>query len=675
VAQKLTTCTFCGTGCGLYLETSDGRLAGAYPSLSHPANRGRLCVRGWHVHEVASAPDRLRTPLLRRNGRFEEASWDEALGFIADRLREIRALHGPDAVGFINSPRCSNEEAYLLQKFARTVIGTNNVDHGTGVYCHNSINVLLEMLGVAASTNSLADLQQSEVILVDGVVLAARLPVVAGAVLRAKLGGAKLIVMGTRQHRIAQAADYFLQVLPGTEAMLYGAMAKVIVDRALMDSGFIQRNCREYESFLSAIRLYDVAEAAECCGVSADAIEAAAQMYARARRAAILYPTGIDSHTRDNVRAIVNLALLTGNLGKPGAGIFALTEHNNLQGVCDVGMLPDRLPGYRPVADGNARAEVESLWHSAIPPSPGINARAMLEKGRSGGLRALWLGRCDPVSTAFFGDPAKALAALELVVVQHVFMTGTAQYAHVILPTTFFGEEQVSFTSTERRIQLAEKAVEAAPGPAPAWQQITWLARLMGAGWAYGSAAEVMDEIAAVVPFYSGVSYSRLATDFGRQWPCTRERARGTPVLFTDDSGSNAFRFASVPKPVIVPAPPEFPLVLILGQSLYYWHRSVLLQHSETLRREHRILLLDYPEGFIEVNPEDARPLNIRDGQKVRLVAADGAVAHSTARVTDEVRKGTVCVPYFLREVEREILGSAGEGSALAWIRIEKEAA
>src|SRR5271157_235541 len=231
VAQKRTTCTFCGVGCGLYLETSGNQIVGAYPSVSHPTNAGRLCVRGWHVHEVASSPDRLKKPLLKKNGRFQEVTWEEALGFIATRLKEIRGQHGPDALAFLNSPRCSNEEAYLLQKLARAVIGTNNVDHGTGVYCNNSIDVLLEMIGVPATTNSVEELAVSDVIVVDSVDLARQLPTIGGVVIRAKLNGAKLVVIDTRRHRVAESADIFLQIKPGTKTFLYGAMAKVIQDR------------------------------------------------------------------------------------------------------------------------------------------------------------------------------------------------------------------------------------------------------------------------------------------------------------------------------------------------------------------------------------------------------------------------------------------------------------
>jgi len=675
MAHKLTTCTFCGVGCGLYLETAENRVVGVYPSMSHPTNAGRICVRGWNVHEVASSPDRLRSPLLRKNGQFQEVSWEEALVFIATRFREIRARFGPDAFAFFNAPRCSNEETYLLQKLARAVIGTNNVDHGTGVYCNNSINVLLDMIGVPATTNSLGELARSEVIIVDGVDLARQLPTVGGCVIRAKLNGAKLVVIATRRHRVAESADLFLQLKPGTEILLYGAMAKVIVDRGLMNLPFIRARCRGYEEFLERVRDFDLLFAAEGCGVPAEMIEAAALAYARARSAALLYSTGMEARDAESIQALVNLALLTGHLGKEGAGLFALNEQNNLQGVCDMGMLPDRLPGYRPVASPAARAAVESVWKRPLPETPGLAARALLTNQGQGKVKAYWLCRYDPVSTAFFGDAADSLQQADLVVIQHLFMTGTAQYAHVILPTTAFGEERVSFTSTERRIQLAEQVIEPPPGPLPAWEQLTRLARALGADWTYQSAGDVMDEIGRVVPFYSGAGYDNLAREYGRQWPCTNDRPLGTRILFSEDLSERPFKFVPVPRPAqAAAAPKDYPLTLVFGHSLYYWHQNVLIKHSETLKREYRILLLDYPDGFVEINSDDARQLGVRDGAKIRLRAPSGS-AVSTARVTPEVRRGTIYVPYFVREVERQIVGSAEDGNQPVHVRVEKEAA
>jgi predicted molibdopterin-dependent oxidoreductase YjgC len=673
--HKLTTCTFCGVGCGLYLETQGNQVVGVYPSVSHPTNQGRICVRGWHVHEIASSPDRLKHPLLRKNGQFEEVPWDEALGFIATRLTEIRAQHGPDSLAFLNSPRCSNEESYLLQKFARAVIGTNNVHHGTGAYSNNSINVLLDMIGVPACTNSIAELSQSEVIIVDGVDLARRLPTIGGAVIRAKLNGARLIVIGTRRHRVAENADLFLQIKPGTETLLYGAIAKVIVDRGLAKLAFIKAHCRDYTAFLAQVLEYDLLRVAEACGVSPDLIEAAALTYGQARSAALLFSSSMEDRTRDSIRAVVNLVLLTGNLGKPGAGLFALTEQNNLQGVCDLGMIPDRLPGYQRVEDATARAAMDAIWKARIPATPGLGSRPILTNRGQGQVRGLWLSRYDPVNTAFLGDVAAELRQLDLLVVQHLFMNDTAQYAHVVLPTTAFGEEEVTFTSTDRRIQLAERVVDPPAGLTSAWEQIVDVARRMGADWNYRSASEVMEEIAAVVPSYSGVTYQNLARDYGRQWPCTKDRPLGTRFLFGENNGWEPFKFVPIPKPAQpAPAAKEFPLTLVFGNSLYYWNQNVLVRHSETLKREYRILMLDYPQGFVELNSDDAKQLGIRDGKKIRLRAANSS-STATARVTSEVMSGTIFVPHFMREVERQILGATGDSRRLVPVRVEKETA
>jgi predicted molibdopterin-dependent oxidoreductase YjgC len=674
MAHRLTTCTFCGVGCGLYLETTGNRVVGVSPSMSHPANEGRICVRGWHVHEIIDAPDRLKRPLLRKNGVLQEASWDEAFDFIVTRLKEIRDRHGSDSIAFLNSPRCSNEESYLLQKLARAVFKTNNVDHGAGVYSNYSLNVLLKMLGVPAATNSIRELGRSDVIIVDGVDLGRQLPTIGGAVIRAKLKGAKLIVVDTRRHRVAENADIFLQHRPGTETLLYGAMAKVIVDHGLMDLPFIKARCRAYESFLAAVDGYDLLAIAGICGVPAEQIESAALSYARAGSAAILYSTGIEAGDAESIEAMVNLCLLCGQLGREGSGIFSLTEHNNLQGVCDMGMLPDRLPGYGAVSNDAARREIESIWNARLPAGRGMTAKWALSHRGNGIVRAVWLCRYDPVSTAFISEAARSLEKCDLVVMQHLFLTPTAKYAHVVLPTTVFGEERVTFTSTERRIQLAEKVIEPPGDIEPAWRQLTRVAQAMGAEWKYDSPADVMDEIGRVVPFYSGANYDNLGRDYGRQWPCTREHPMGTQFLFAPGHPLQTFTFVPIekgPQPVITSE--EYPFTLVFGHSLYYWHQNVLIRHSETLRREYRMLLLDYPEGFVEINTDDATRFNIRDGEKIRLRTTRGT-STTAARVTREVLSGTVYVPYFVSQVMQQLQGVPEKGVQLLPVRVERDA-
>jgi formate dehydrogenase major subunit len=642
--------------------------------MSHPANEGKICVRGWNVHEIISSPDRLKKPLIKKNGQFQEATWDEALGFIVSRMQEIRGKHGPDSMAFFSSPRCSNEEAYLLQKLARAVIKTNNVDHGAGVYSNYSLNILLKMLGVPATTNSIHELYKSEVIIVDGVDLGRQLPTIGGTVIRAKLNGAKLIVIDTRRHRVAESADLFLQLKPGTETLLYCAMAKVIIDHGLMDLPFIKARCQGYEAFLAKVSNYDLVAAADICGVPAEDIENAALAYVRAKTASILYSTGIESGDPESVEAMVNLALLSGQIGKEGAGIFALTEHNNLQGVCDMGMLPDRLPGYNSVLDDNARRAVEKIWKTDIPSEPGMTARWALTHRGKGKMHALWLSRYDPVSTAFIREAVESITECELVVMQHLFLTETAKYAHVILPTTVYGEEEVTFTNTERRIQIAEKVIDPPQGINTAWQQITQVARAMGADWKYNSSADVMDEIGQVVPFYSGARYDNLAQAYGRQWPCTKERPLGTQFLFAEASEASPFQFAAVERrPKAVTPDKEFPLVLVFGHSLYYWNRNVLINHSETLKREYRMLLLDYPEGFVEINTEDAKQFGVRDGQKVRIRSAVGS-GLIAAKVTREVRRGTVFVPYFVSQIQQQICCLHDHDCQIVPVCVEKEA-
>ena len=671
-AHKLTTCTFCGVGCGIYLESAGGAITGAYPSMSHPANQGRICVRGWHVHEVASSPDRLRKPLIRRNGALEPASWKDAYDFVAERLTAVKAKHGPEAIGFVTSPRCSNEEAYLLQRLARSVIGTNNVVHGLGLYRQTSIHVLRDMLGIPAATSSISELAKSDVIVVDGIDLGKQLPTIGGWVIRAKLAGAKLIATGNRGHRVAEHADHFLQIRPNTDVLLYGAMAKVVVDRGLMNVPFVQAHCRDYEKFLLAIQDFDVLWAAAECGVSPEAIEEAALTYARAKSAMILYSTGVEARGAEAVQAIVNLALLTGNVGKAGAGIMPLAEHNNLQGGCDMGMLPDFFPGYVPVENDAERRRLGALWHAELPAKPGVDLGAAL--GVNGGaIRALWLDQHDPLRRGAEVD-AEMLAKLDFLVTQQMFTTEVSQYAHVMLPVVAFGEEQVTYTSTERRIQLTARAVEPAGGVVPAWLQIVRVAQRMGAAWEYESSAEVMAEIGQAVPAYAAASYENLSREYGRQWPCTMDRPLGAQILFESALPAKGFRFAAIERPAAPPRPPaEYPFVVVLGRSLYYWHRDVLVQHSETLKREYGMLLLDYPEGFVEINTEDAARMKIRDGARIRLVTAHGS-GETLARLTGEVKSGSVFVPFFLQEMTRALTSGnhvEGDGQHPLFVRVE----
>jgi predicted molibdopterin-dependent oxidoreductase YjgC len=653
------------------LETRCGEITGVYPSMSHPANDGRICVRGWHVHEVASSPDRLRTPLIRKNGALVPATFDQAFDLIAKRLSEIKKQYGPDSLGFLDSARCGNEDGYLLQKFARAVIGTNNIDQGTSFYRTATIEVLRSMLGVAAATNPISDIFSSKAIILNTIDIGQQLPTIGGHIIRAKLGGAKLIVVGERRHRLTEHADIFLNIKPGTEGYLYAAMAKIIIDRGSIDLEFIRSRCKNYEEFLKNIQSFDLLFAARHCDINAALIEQAALMYADNTPGLLLFAAGAEDIGKDALSSMVNLVLLTGNIGKPGAGIIPLAEHNNTQGGCDMGVIPHLLPGYVQIADTVKRASLETCWNASIPQKPGLDSSGMF--GSASPLKALWLDRHNPVVSSSYHDAGEALEKMDFVVLQNLFLTKTADHADVVLPVSAYGEEDVTFTSTERRIQHAVKAIEPSKGLTSAWEQVTAVANRMGAAWSYTSTQDVLREIALVVPDYSGVTLENLSHDYGRQWPCTLDKPLGTPRLFSKPEAGHSFFFASVHyAPQKETFDKDFPFVLSFGHSLYYWNQNTLIRHSETLKREYGILLLDYPEGFVEINDEDAKKLTLRDGQAINLVSA-GGVAKTHARITPEVRRGAIFVPFFIQDVMRSIGRESPKGLAIkTCVRIEK---
>ena len=669
--HHLSTCNFCGVGCGIYIETRDGEVAGVYPSMSHPANKGRICVRGWHVHEIASSADRLRQPLVRKKGALVPVSFDEAYDTIAKRLSEIKDRSGPDAIGLLDSARCANEDAYLLQKFGRAIIGTNNIGQGTNFYHGTTIEVLRKMLGIPAASNPIADIFSSKVIILNEIDIGQQLPTIGGTIIRAHLNGTKLIVVGDRKHRLTEHADIFLNIKPDTECFLYAAMAKVIVDRGYMDLDFIRSRCAGYKDFLKSIQTFDILLAAHRCDIPPSLIEQAAIMYAQSGPGMLLYAAGSEYIGENGLSSMVNLVLLTGNLGKEGAGIMPLSEHNNAQGGCDMGVLPQYLPGYVPLENALGRTKIEQVWKASIPLSHGLDAAGMLDQANP--LKALWLDRHNPVVSAGYRDAGEVLKNIEFVVLQNLFMTKTAQYAHVVLPVAAYGEEEVTFTSTERRIQCAVKAMEPVHALPSAWQQVVAVANRMGAPWKYGSNRDVLTEIAEVIPDYSAVTVENLSRDYGRQWPCTHDNPLGTPRLFTKSDSSRKFLFAGICSiPPVQVEEKEFPFALSFGNSLYYWHQNTLIRHSETLKREYGILLLDYPEGFVEINSEDAKKLALRDGQKIKVVSRSGE-ALTAARVTSEVRRGIVYVPFFLQDIRKSIGSESGMGRGkIIQVRIEK---
>lgn len=648
--QILTTCPFCGVGCGIYLEAEVDRVLGAYPSVTHPANRGRICLRGWHVHELCITPARLRKPLLRKNGQLEEVEWEEAIRFVSERLESIRSRYGPAALAFLAGPRCTNEDAYILQKVARVVFGTNNVDHGYGAYTNTALEVLLRSLKVPASPAVIEDVGEADLLFIDQVDLSRQNPTVGGWVIRARESGTKVVAVSYRRDRITLQADIQLYPQPGTALWLYGAIAKVLWDRGFIDLEFLQKYCINADEVLRSVQQYDLLRAAEICDVPPQLIEEAATAYGKAKSALILCSTGGEARDPLDLHAVVNLALMRGHLGRKGAGLLVLTEHCNLQGVCDMGVLPGYLPGYTSVFEDEAMDRFQTLWGVRPPKKAGVTATDVFAGANSSGIRACWLMRFDPLILAGFSRAFEALRRMELLVVQEAFLSPIGKYAHVVFPLPAFGEEDGTYTSTERRVQRVRPVVFTS-SVMPGWQLLTELAKRFGHRWAYSKPADVMEEIRQAVPFYSGIGYESLEHSFGRQWPCTQDRPGGTTRLFEDGLRERQFVMTPIKVPSIPAHPgPEYPFRLVFGQSLYFWHRDTYVNNSQVLLREHRVLLLDYPDGFVEINPTDAERLNIRDGRAIKISSPLQSVV-TTARVTDEVRPGTVHVPFFVREV------------------------
>jgi formate dehydrogenase major subunit len=646
-AWTRTVCPYCGTGCELSVGTRDGRIVGVRPVRHSHVSKGHLCVKGRYAFEFVSAGDRIDEPLIREGGRWRRATWTEALSSVAAGLRRIIERDGPDAIGVLGSARQTNEENYLTQKFARTVLGTNNVDCCARV-CHApSSTALKRSLGAGLSTNSFDDIEQAALILVCGANPTENHPVVGARIKQAvRRRSAKLIVVDPRRIELAAHADAHLAVHPGANIPLLNAMANVIVREHLVDRAFIEARVTDFDQFVTFIADWPPERVADLCGVEANAIRAAARLYATTKPAMIVNGLGVTEHVQgtDGVSALINLALLTGNIGKPGSGVNALRGQNNVQGAAHMGCEPGTLPGSVPLDAG--RAAFEEIWRCAIPQKPGLHQIQMLDGARDGRLKALWAIGYDVLLTnPNARQTARALEQLELVIVQDLFMTETArQFGSVFLPACSSFEKDGTFMNAERRIQRVRQALQPAGDSKPDWQIICELARVMGhrEGFDFAQPREIWDEIRRGCEGARGMSYSRLDCD-GLQWPCPDEAHPGTKILHVD-------RFASGKRATLVRlaydatperAAPKYPAVLTTGRSLYQFNASTMTGRCRT--RELR------PSDVLEISPADASALDVRSGDPINVTSRYGS-AVLPARVTAMVRDGELFATFHTTE-------------------------
>jgi formate dehydrogenase alpha subunit len=640
-----TTCTYCGTGCTLYLKVRDGKVVGVLPDEKGPG-QGRLCIKGWSAHEFIHHPDRLTKPLIRdKQGKLRETDWNNALSLIAEKLSKIKKEFGPDAIGVFGSAKATNEENFLIMKFARAVIGTNNVDHCARL-CHASTVVgLASTFGSGAMTNSIDELENADVIFITGSNTTEQHPLIGTRILRAVRKGAKLIIADPRFIDLAHFATIYMSQKPGTDVALLNGMMNVIISEKLYDEEFIKTRTENFEAFKKVIEKYTPEYVEKITTVPAEKIREAARLYAKAGKAAIVYSMGITQHTTgvDNVVSTANLAMLTGNVGKESTGVNPLRGHNNVQGACDVGALPNWYSGYQRVDVEDIRKKFEDAWGVKLPPKPGLTIVEMINAAGDS-IKALYImGENPMLSDPDINHVKEQLEKLDFLVVQDIFLSETAQLADVVLPGASFAEKDGTFTSTERRIQRIRKAVEP-PGEARAdWEIIVELSKRLGYnGMNYASPKEVMDEIAKLTPIYGGITFDRLE-GAGLQWPCPTKDHLGTKYLHKDKFTRGLGLFTPVEyKPPAEQIDDSFPFILTTGRLLYQFHTGTMTRKSPTL-------VIQAPDGYVEINPNDAKKLGVNDGENIKVKSRRGEIVIKT-KVTDRVQPGTVFIPFHYAE-------------------------
>ncbi|MDV9186746.1 formate dehydrogenase subunit alpha [Streptomyces sp. SR27] len=636
-----TTCGYCGVGCTLDVVVRENRVAAVLPARDGPVNRGHACVKGRFAYGYLSSAERLGEPLIRENGELRPATWDEAVTRIADGLRAAVLDGGPDSVAAISSARATNEENYLVQKFLRTVIGTNNVDNCSRL-CHApSAAGLTASFGRAGGTDAFDDVETADCLLVVGANPVEAHPVVGARLLQRALAGASLIVADPRAVGLARHADVHLRPRPGTNVALFHGLAHVLVDEGMTDPGFLRDRATGLRELTDLLTDYPPERVARITGVPADDIRRAARLYGRAERPAVLYGLGVTEHLHgtDGVRTLANLPILRGAVGGTGRGfgISPLRGQNNVQGASDMGALPDLLPGYGRVTDPEARARAEAVWGRPVPPAPGLRIPEMFAAAREGRLRALWIIGEDVCAT----DPdsrrvAEALDACPLVVVNELFLGETARRADVVLPVASWLEKEGTFVNFDRRFQRVRQAVKP-PGTARSdFEVVHAVADALGADLGCPTPAAALVECGRVTPLLAGLSHERLDREGAVPWPCPDPDRPGERTLYADEFATSDGRAHLSAAPYLPPGEEpdqDYPLVLVTGRRWAHYN-------SGSMTRRGGNLLLDAHDR-LDLHPEDAARFGVRDGTPVIVESRHGQ-ARLVARVGMELAPGQV---------------------------------
>jgi formate dehydrogenase major subunit len=651
-----TICPYCGVGCGIKVnpgeDPGDMRFM---PWADAPVNEGRVCIKGGAATEVVDHEDRLTDPLIKEDGEFREASWEEAYSRIVDELERIRAEYEPDAMGFFGSSKTMNEENYLLQKLARRY-GTNNVDNCTRM-CHAStVWALRTSLGAGAMTNSMADLREAaDVFWIQGANPGEQHPIANSVYFRQAVNEGATVVQvdphankTTRSFGIEDTDRHMhLQPEPGTDIPLLNVVLKTVLENDWVDEEFVAERTEGFTDLAETLEGFDKAAAAEECGIPLERIETAAEKYATADNATIFTGMGMSQHTCgvDNVQNEINLALVTGNLGRPGTGVNPLRGQNNVQGTCDVGAMPNVLPGYQLVDDDEARESVEDVWGFEVPDEPGLtNVEISHESGKS--VHGLYIMGENPVMSEPDGNRVEErLEELEFIAVQDIFMTETAKYADVVLPATTWAERGGTVTNTDRRVQLMRPVAKVHENTKHDLDIVTEIGtRLFGedGGFDFDDPEEVFEELRQVCPSYHGMTYDALGEE-GIQWPCYEPGDEGDQYLYEDgfdtENGLGVIEGVRHQEPEETPDE-EYPLVLTTARLEEHYNTGTMSRRSPTLDRQ-------YPENFVDVHPNDAEHYGIEDGDDVTVTSRRGEITVE-AHVTEDIKEGTIwTTPHF----------------------------
>jgi formate dehydrogenase major subunit len=666
-----TLCPYCGVGCQTRVHVKGDRIL-YVDGRDGPANNNRLCVKGRFGFDYIHHPDRLKRPLIRREGAakdadadlrredveriFRPASWQEALDVAARGLKAIHGRHGGRALAGFGSAKGSNEEAYLFQKLIRQGFNTNNVDHCTRL-CHaSSVAALMEGLNSGAVTAPFTAAKDSDCIIVIGARPTENHPVAATYLKNAAARGAKLVVIDPRGHSqgLARYASHVLQFHPGRDVALLNAMLNCIIAEGLVDIQYVQAHTEGYESLKAKVKDFTPEQMAEVCGVPAPRIREVARLYARSQRSIIFWGMGISQHTHgtDNARCLIALALVTGHVGRPGTGLHPLRGQNNVQGASDAGLIPMFFPDYRSVEDAKVRGAYDALWGTRLPQTRGLTVVEIMHAIKDGVIKGLYImGENPAMSDPDVQHAREALASLEHLVVQDIFLTETAWHADVVLPASAHAEKWGTFTNTNRQVQIA-RPVLSPPGEARLdWELIQEVAQRIGLPWTYKDVAEVFAEMAAVMPSLQNITWERLLREDAVTYPCDGPRSPGTDIIFSASFPTVSGRAKIVPADLSAPdelPDSEYPLVLSTGRLLEHWHTGSMT------RRASRLDALE-PEAIAHLHPREMDRLGIGPGDAIRVATRRGEVVLK-ARADRDVAEGMVFIAFCFAEAAANLL-------------------